>query len=91
MSVDNPAEVAARLRKANRLVDVLAPMNLSGDDVRLLAEVGAPVLGDVERQAGVRPASAETWETVAVLVEERRRLLAWARTQVPADPFSAFG
>lgn len=72
-------EVRARLEKANRLVAALAAGPFTGDDVRTLVAASAPVLADLERAAGVHPASLATWETVAVLLDERRRLLAWAR------------
>lgn len=83
-------EIRGRLAKANRLIDVLVSSSLTGDDVRLLVSTDAPVLASVVTQAGVSAPSPATWETVAVLLDERRRLLAWAATQVPSDPFSVF-
>lgn len=90
----NAAEIRARLVKANRLVGVLASCGLSGDDVRVLVAAAAPVLDDVVRVAEVRTPSAVTWETVAVLLDERSRLTAaLSRTPAgympdPSDPFS---
>lgn len=84
----------ARLEKANRLVRVLTPGILTGDDIRLLVSVDAPVLGDVVSCAGVRVPSAATWELVAVLLDERRRIgtaLAARAAEIGADPFGAFG
>lgn len=92
------AEVRARMLKANRLVAVLSQSCLGGDDVWVLVEAAAPILGEVERAAGVRPASPATWETVAVLLDERRRVLSGltARPSAgympdPGDPFSGLG
>jgi hypothetical protein len=84
------AEMRARLVKANKLVDFLVRSKLTGDDVRALVEAQSPTLDEVVRVTGVRAPSAATWETVAVLLDERRRLVEWARTQVPSDPFSVF-
>jgi hypothetical protein len=77
-------EIRARLVKASRLVDVLEACGLTGDDVRTLVESSAPVLGDVVRVAGVLSPSARTWETVAVLVDERRRVSAALRARAAA-------
>ena len=64
----------ARLVKANRLASVCAALGLSGDDVRVLVADGAPVLSALVAEAEVRVPSAQTWELVAVLLEERARL-----------------
>lgn len=82
----------ARTAKANRLAAVVAPLGLSGDDIRVLVAAGAPVLVDVAGVAGVRIPSPRTWELVAVLLEERSRVGAALAGRVgylpdPGDPF----
>lgn len=83
----NQHETVARYRKAERLADVLETFSGTAADVDALPTQGRRM---AEQLAMVRTASESTWALVAEILRTRVKVRA-AISELPADPFAAFG
>ena len=79
-------ETVARYRKAERLADFLESTETDIDPATLTTE-GRRM---AEQLAMVRVASESTWALVAEILRTRAKVRA-AISELPADPFHAFG
>ncbi len=82
--MSNPHEALARLKKANRLADILEIFSGGDQDAEHLADDGRRT---TEQLAGVNVASDATWAMVPEIMRDRARARRLADAHIPSDPF----